>query len=249
MESCRPRTSPCESNTQVYEQDDEPFDPRTYREAVGSLVYAMVSTRPDLCYAVSKLSQTLSNPTTGNWQMLKHVFQYIQGTLDLGLVFRKTDKLGLIGYADADWANSNDRKSMTGYCFMMSENGPAISWKTQKQTSTALSTCEAEYMALSAASQEAIYLIRIYENLTGKNCSPVKIFGDNQGSLALVKNPIKHGRSKHIDIRYHFVRDCVAEGKVELSYIPSNDNLADPFTKPLSRVKLNNLREKLFGLA
>ena len=249
MESCRPRTSPCESNTQVYEQDDEPFDPRTYREAVGSLVYAMVSTRPDLCYVVSKLSQTLSNPTTGNWQMLKHVFQYIQGTLDLGLVFRKTDKLGLIGYADADWANSNDRKSMTGYCFMMSENGPAISWKTQKQTSTALSTCEAEYMALSAASQEAIYLIRIYENLTGKNCSPVKIFGDNQGSLALVKNPIKHGRSKHIDIRYHFVRDCVAEGKVELSYIPSNDNLADPFTKPLSRVKLNNLREKLFGLA
>ena len=247
MESCRPRTSPCESNTQVYEQDLEPFDPRTYREAVGSLVYAMMATRPDLCFVVSKLSQKLSAPTIGDFKMLKHVLQYIRGTTNDGLIFRYVEQPKLIGYTDSDWASASDRRSTTGYCFMLSECGPAISWKTKRQASTALSTCEAEYMALSAATQEAIYLARILSEFLDAETKPVKIYCDNQGAIALVKNPVKHGRSKHIDIRYHFTREHVEKGTIELEYVPSNFNLADPFTKPLGRVKWVNFRKPLFG--
>ncbi len=109
--------------------------------------------------------------------------------------------------------------------------------------------CEAEYMALIAASQEAVYIQRLFNELMDINYGPVLINCDNQGALALVRNPTIHGRTKHIDIRYHFIRDCVSDGKVELSYIPSESNLADPFTKSLCRVKWGNFRDKLFGNA
>ena len=248
MENCKPRANPCETNLRVYESE-EPYDTHSYREAVGSLVYAMVTTRPDLCFVVSKLSQKLANPTTGDWQMLKHVMQYVKGTTDLGLRFKRTPNLKLIGYADADWASAADRRSTTGYCFLMTEDGPAISWKTKRQASTALSTCEAEYMALSAATQEAIYLARIFTSFMNIESEvTVKMFCDNQGAIALTKNPKNHGRSKHIDIRYHFVRDCLLNNQIELKYIPSNDNLADPFTKTLGRVKWSNLKDSLFGI-
>ena len=127
--------------------------------------------------------------------MLKHVMQYIKGTTDLGLRFKQTPSLTLIGYADADWATAADRRSTTGYCFLMTEDGPAISWNTKRQASTALSTCEAEYMALSAATQEAVYLARIFTSFMNIESEvTVKMFCDNQGAIALTKNPIKHGR-------------------------------------------------------
>jgi hypothetical protein len=179
--------------------------------------------------------------------MLKHVFQYIRGTLEDGLNFQQIVNPKLIGYADADWASASDRRSVTGYCFLLSQNGPAISWKSKRQASTALSTCEAEYMALSAATQEAIYLARILSEFLDAETEPVKMYCDNQGAIALVKNPVKHGRSKHIDIRYHFTREHVENGTIELEYVPSNFNLADPFTKPLGRVKWVNLQKSLFG--
>ena len=248
MDTCKPRSNPCETNLRAYDSD-EPYDPRTYREAVGSLVYAMMTTRPDLCFVVSKLSQKLSNPSTGDWQMLKHVFQYIRGTIEDGLIFKRIANPKLIGYADADWASAPDRRSATGYCFLLSENCPAISWKSKRQASTALSTCEAEYMALSAATQEAIYLARIFAAFKDSNSEPITMYCDNQGAIALVKNPVKHGRSKHIDIRYHFTREHVENGTIILEYIPSDQNLADPFTKPLGKVKWGNLRDSLFGEA
>ena len=150
----------------------------------------------------TKLSQHLACPNKGDWVMLTHMFRYVKGTLHYGLPFKQCDKeLKLLAFCDADWASSSkDRCSITGYCFSLSEDGPVLSWKSRKQTSVALSTCEAEYMAISATCQEAIYLARLLNVLLGKSVHPVEIKCDNQGVIALVKNPVKPNRSKHIYI-------------------------------------------------
>ena len=249
MENVKPRSTPCEINLSSYETDDstdDVIDERKYREIVGSLVYAMVCTRPDLCYVVTKLSQHLSKPTSSDWVILKHVFQYIKGTIDYGLTFRKSD-LNLFAFCDADWASTLDnRRSISGYCFMLSANGPAISWKSKKQKSVALSTCEAEYMALSATCQEVAYLCRLLKDIVKRDFEPVTIKNDNQGAIALCKNPVKHMQSKHIDIRYHFVRDYYQSKKINLEYVPSNENVADVFTKPVRKPTLLKLKNYLF---
>ena len=171
---------------------------------VGSLIYAATCTRPDLSFIVMKLSQNLSNPRTCDLLLLKHVFQYIKKTIDYALVFRKTENLKLIGYCDADWAtNVDNRRSITGYCFSLSESGPVISWRSKKQNSVALSTCEAEYMAISQTCQELSFLVQLLKDIISIDFEPVHINNDNQGAIALVKNPVKHQKSKHIDIRYH----------------------------------------------
>ena len=211
----------------------------------------MTCTRPDLSYAVTKLSQHLSNPDEGDWIMLKHVFRYLRGTSEYQLSYRKNpDGLQLLGYCDADWASSLDnRRSISGYCISLSSSGSLISWKSKKQASVALSTCEAEYMALSAVCQELSYLqqlLRDFGLITPE--SSIALFNDNQGAIALVKNPVKHSRSKHIDIRYHFVREFVDDQNVELGYIPSGKNIADIFTKPPSKMMLQNFAKFIFGV-
>ena len=249
MSSIRVRRTPCEQNLSVYESEEFVTDPM-YREAVGSLVYAMVCTRPDLSFVVTRLSQHVASPTKGDMLLLKHVFQYIKGTVDYCLKFRKIQDhdLKLHAYCDADWGSSrDDRRSITGYCFLLCEYGPVISWKSRKQPSVALSTCEAEYMALSATCQEAIFLARLFDNLSGRVGS-IDIMCDNQGTIALAKNPVKHSRTKHIDIRHHFVRDLVENGFMAIHYVPSDSNLADPFTKCLGRIKWANVTEKLIGI-
>ena len=224
-----------------------------YRAIVGSLIYAMTCTRPDLSWIVSKLSQHLSRPTEGDWTLLKQVMRYVKGTIDSKLHFTKcSTKMELVGYSDADWASSvEDRRSTTGYYFQLNSEGPAISWKSRKQQTVALSTCEAEYMALCETSQEAIYLERVFRDLMcdyDGNKVPVHIFGDNQGSLDLVKNPVKHNKSKHIDIRYHFIRDLCMSNAIELSHVASDNNIADIMTKPLPKSKYDKFRQAMFGV-
>ena len=251
MADCKPRATPSEMKPSSYdsEKTGDSSDELKYREMIGSLVYAMTCTRPDLSYIVTKLSQHLSCPNNGDWILLKHVFQYIQGTLDFKLSFHKNDKdMKVVAYCDDDWASSLDeRRSITGYLFMVSDEGPAISWKSKKQASVALSTCEAEYMALSSTCQEVSYLTRFLENIMHADFQPVEIRSDNQGAIALVKNPVKHHKSKHIDIRYHFIRDYLKEDKISLSYVPSDKNVADIFTKPCSKFKLQDFKTQLFG--
>ena len=163
MEACKPRSTPCEINPSSYDTE-ECIDEPKYRELVSSLVFAMTCTRPDLCYVVTKLSQHLSCPNKGDWVMLKHVFRYVKGTIDYGLCYKQcANDLKFLAFCDSDWASSTkDRRSITGYCFSLTEDGPVVSWKTRKQVSVALSTCEAEYMALSATYQEAIYIFYVY---------------------------------------------------------------------------------------
>ena len=252
MDKCKPRTTPCELAGYT-DENAAPFENITlYREMVGSLIYATTCTRPDLCWTVSKLSQHLSNPTETHFTMLKHVLRYIAGTVDYRLTFRKSQNLKLIAYSDADWASSPDRRSTTGYYFSLSPSGPALSWKTKKQPTVALSSCESEYMALCAAAKEAIFLQNVLDDIgkvVGMSCErrPVTIFEDNQGALALAKNPVHHERSKHIDIRYHFTRECVLNKQIEITYVQSENNVADIMTKAATKLKLSKFHAALFG--
>ena len=252
MDKCKPRTTPCE--LAGYTENDAPFDNITlYREMVGSLIYATTCTRPDLSWTVSKLSQHLSNPSLTHFTMLKHVFRYVAGTIDYCLTFKKSEQnLELIAYSDADWASSPDRRSTTGYYFSLSLVGPALSWKTKKQPTVALSSCESEYMALCAAAKEAIFLRNVLDDIgkvvgMSRECRPVTIFEDNQGALALAKNPVHHERSKHIDIKYHFTRECVLNKQIEITYVQSENNVADILTKAATKLKLSKFRVALFG--
>ncbi|CAL4070928.1 unnamed protein product, partial [Meganyctiphanes norvegica] len=134
-----------------------------------------------------------------------------------------------------------DRHSISGYCYVLNKKGPLISWRCSKQRIIALSSCEAEYVALTVAIQEAKFLRQLLADIQGCTTSGVKLYADNQGAIALAKNPVHHQRTKHIDIKYHFIRFAIEEGIIDLQYIPSGENIADQFTKPLSCVKLADL--------
>jgi transposase InsO family protein len=213
----------------------------TYASIVGALMYAMLGTRPDLAFAVGSLSRFNNNPGAVHWTHLKRVLRYLAGSINHKLTFggdghgRSKGDHGLVfGYCDADWATSiDDRRSITGWVFLAA--GGAISWQSQRQKSVALSTVEAEYMAQCQAVKEAIWLRSLLGEV-GLGCTtPMTIFTDSQGAMALAKNPEHHQRSKHIDIRYHFIREQVAQGAIELVYIPTSEMTADQLTKPLSR--------------
>ena len=216
-----------------------------YRSAVGGLMYLMVATRPDLAAAVGALSQFASDPCPTHWQALKRVLRYLQATLTHGLEFTRGDCQSVCGYSDADWAGDvQSRRSTSGYAFMM--NSGCISWRSKKQRTVALSSTEAEYMALSEATQEAVWL-KVFLCELGEMAGDeaIKIYEDNQGSIALAKNPEFHKRTKHIDIRYHFVREKVEDGQVVLEYCPTQDMLADLMTKAIPAVQFDILRTKL----
>ena len=251
MESCKARSTPCELKPSAYQSEDKTIvDEPGYRAVVGSLVYAMTCTRPDLSWIVTKLSQRLSCPTSGDWALLKQVLRYVKGTTDTKLTFSKAESLKLIGFSDSDFAaDENDRRSTTGYYFSLNFAGPAISWKSRKQPTVALSTCEAEFMALCETTQEALYLKQVLQDLNEDvEVEPVQLFGDNQGSLALTKNPSNHSRTKHIDVKFHFIRDCYTSRVIDIQHVPTEDNAADAFTKPLPRVKLEKFCQQLFGV-
>ena len=242
MSNCNPKPIPCDLTVAKVISDDSPelTDCKLYREMVGSLIYLMTVTRPDISYVVTKLSQFLSKPTKAHLNLAKHVMKYLKGTIHYDLKFKKCANLSLIGYSDSDWASSNDRFSISGYCFMLNDNGPLISWKTKKQNVVALSSCEAEYVALTYTVKEAKFLRQLYSDMLCNDRDRVTVFGDNQGAIALAYNPINHQRSKHIDIRYHFIRHEIHNDVIDLKYICTDDNTADMFTKPLSKNKLNH---------
>ena len=245
MSDCNPKTVPCDMSTNKNNITDSKELPnnRIYREIVGSLIYAMICTRPDLCYIVTKLSQHLEKPTKEHLNLCKHVLKYIKGTLNQTLNFKKIkNELCLSGFCDSDWANSDDRKSISGYCFRLNDDGPLISWKSKKQSTVALSTCEAEYMALCYAMQEANFLRQLFRDFTDAYKPKTNIFVDNQGAIALAKNPIHHQRSKHIDVKYHYIRDQILENNITLEYIPSSENVADIFTKPVNKIRLQKFK-------
>lgn len=211
---------------------------RRYQCAIGSLMYAMTQTRPDIAYAVSTLSQFAHNPDETHWKALKRVFRYIRGTLDVTIKYKSdtSGRLQLLGYSDSDWGGDLEtRKSTSGYVFQLA-NGP-VSWCSKRQKTVALSSCEAEYMALTETTKEAVWMRGLLQELGLKGFNSVAIRMDNQGAMALAKNPEFHARTKHIDIRHHYIREVESRGLIHLNYVPTADMAADGLTKPLSTVK------------
>ena len=214
-----------------------------YRELIGSLQYVSLATRPDITFAVSKLAQFLTNPARIHLDAALRVLRYLKGTsgrtLNLG-----GEVPDLAGFSDSDWGGDrDDRKSIGAYVFMMGDG--AITWKTKKQSSVALSSVEAEYMGMCQAAKEAVWITGLLEDFGITLRSPVIIYGDNQGALALVQNPVFHPRSKHIDVQYHFTRELVQSGRITVKYITTKAMIADGLTKSLPRPQHEALTKML----
>ena len=246
MQDSTPVSTPIATGTKlVKSMEESTVDQKQYQSNVGSQMYAMLCTRPDLAYAISQISQFSSNPSTIHESAAKRVLRYLNGTRNFGITFDGKRGLILEGYSDADWGAGEDRKSISGYVFTLA--GGAISWSSKKQATTALSTTEAEYIALVQAAKESIWIQRLLHELgygnmvTGSNV----IYGDNQGSIALANNPEYHARTKHIDIQYHFIRECVQNNKIDLKYCPTADMVADGMTKALARERHLDLLAKM----
>ena len=211
-----------------------------YQSLVGSLLYAAIATRPDIAHAVGVISKFSSSPTEPHLTAAKRVLRYLKGTASLAVKYQKSGNQTLIGYADADWAGDcEDRHSTTGNVFLLAD-GP-ISWMSKKQTIVALSTSEAEYVSVSAATQEVVWLRRLLEDLQALPVGPTVIMEDNQGAIAIARHPILHARTKHIDIRYHYVHEALQEGIITLSYCLTDEMIADLLTKGLPRGKFETL--------
>jgi len=158
-----------------------------------------------------------------------------------GLLYSKSDSSNCVGFSDTDWGGDlDDRKSTSGYLFQV--GGTAISWRSKKQTCVALSTAEAEYIALASAVQESLWLQQLVTDLKKEEVKSMVMYEDNQSAISMTKNPQFHGRAKHIDIKYHFVREQVGSGKLELKYCKTNDMIADMMTKGLSGEQFEKLR-------
>jgi hypothetical protein len=207
-------------------------------------MYAMVCCCPDLSYAMNHISRYMSNPGKEHWRSVQWIFRYLRGTADSCLKFERTDK-GLIGYVDSDYAADLDRRrSLTGYVFNV--GSCAVSWRATLQSVVALSTTEAEYMTICDACKELIWLKGLYAELCGVE-SCISLHCDNQSEIYLIKDQMLHERTKHIDIKYHFVRDVIEEGKLKVCKISTHDNPADMMTKPVPVAKFE-LCSSLVGL-
>ena len=211
-----------------------------YANAVGSLMYAMVCTRPDISQAVGVVSRYMHDPGKGHWQAVKWILRYLRKTVDVGLIFEQDEALGqfVVGYVDSDFAGDLDkRRSTTGYLFTLAK--APVSWKSTLQSTVAVSTTEAEYMAVTEAVKEAIWLNGLLKDL-GVVQSHISLYCDSQSAIHLAKNQVYHSRTKHIDVRYHFVREVFEKGKILLQKIPTADNPADMMTKVVTTIKFNH---------
>ena len=259
MQDCHPVATPLAVGT-VYSKADcptsdiekEQMKSYPYRTLIGMLMYLMLATRPDLAYSVSYLSQFLDNPGIIHWEGAKRVIRYLKGTKSFGIYYKCSGKMkftpqGLAstsfittrpptieGMTDSDYAaDIDDRVSRTGYVFTMS-NG-AISWKSVKQRTVTLSSTEAEYYAMSHAGREAVWIKILLTELGFGPSIPIMLRGDNQGALALLKNPVHHGRTKHIAIHHHWIREHIANGDFDTEYVNTKRNYSDIMTKALPR--------------
>ena len=247
MENCKPVSTPLEPGRkfQQLSSSDEPFDVQTYQQAIGCLTYISTATRPDIAAAVGALSQYMSKPSKDHWMGVKRILRYLKGTLKYGLQFSaQEEKPELFGYTDADWAGDVDtRRSTSGYVFQIGSG--TVSWSSRKQQTVAKSSTEAEYVALSSATQEAVWLRRLMKDLGRQMDAPTTIYEDNQGAIELAKNAKFHNRTKHIDICHHFVRERVVSNEIRVIYCPTEDMIADIMTKGLAKLTFEKLRDLL----
>jgi hypothetical protein len=245
------------AHEEVSEGRNKPADRQRYMEITGTLMYAAISTRLDIAHAVHYLASHMLAPTQHHMSAAERVLRYLAGTREVGLVFGSRNKrvigdsrgysnveIDVCAYADADWANGKaDRRSILGWVSKL--NGDPISWSSKKQRVVALSTCEAELYAEAAAIQEVFWLRGLAKELGLRTHTGSTVYGDNQGTIALSKNGVKGERTKHIDVKYHFVTESIEKGEIKLVWVPTNQQQADIFTKALPAPAFHLLRKQL----
>jgi len=254
MTDAKPQLTPLPHKCVLVERapDEDPLPPQSpYRALVGSLLYVAMWTRPDISFAVSQVARFQQDPSENHWHAAKHILRYLKGTRDLGLTFRANAngdvRAGhLRGYVDASWGEDpSTRKSQSGFVFTL--GNAAIAWKSKLQTTVALSSTEAEYLALSTAVKDALFLRNLMGDLMPSQNKTVLLFEDNQSSIKQASNLQSSERTKHIDVRHHFIKHHVANGDVALEYLPTDDQPADLLTKSLDRIKVSKFRQILLG--
>jgi hypothetical protein len=213
-----------------------------YREAVGALMYAALATRPDISFAVSLLSRFSSNPGRAHWEAVKRVYRYLIGSRDLWLTYGGEPR-SLVGFGDADGSMAEDRHAISGYAFLI--DGGAVSWSSRRQEIVSLSTTESEYVAATHAAKETLWLRSLIKEILAPLDEPTTLFSDNQSAIALAHDHQYHARSKHIDVRYHFIRWVIEEGSLRLVYCPTDAMVADILTKGLPSPKVKHFAAEL----
>jgi Reverse transcriptase (RNA-dependent DNA polymerase)/Integrase core domain/GAG-pre-integrase domain len=246
MEDCNSVQAPMEARLKLSKNSrSNPVDQTKYRSIVGSLRY-LLHTRPDLAYSVGIVSRFMENPKAEHMAAVKHILRYVKGTITLGCCYRRSSKeeRNFVGYSDSDMAGDvDDRKSTTGVIYFLGEN--VVSWFSRKQKVVALSSCEAEYIAAASAACQGVWLESLRGDLLSQQTQKIKLRIDNKSAISLCKNPVYHDRSKHIDTRFHYIRQCVEEGRIEVEHVGTGDQLADLLTKSLGRAKFQDLRERI----
>ena len=209
-----------------------------YASAIGSIMYAMICTRPDVSYALSVTSRHQSNPGLAHWTAVKNILKYLKRSNDMFLDYGGESELVVRGYTDASFqTDHDDMRSQSGFVFIL--NGGAVSWKSSKQETTADSTTEAEYIAASEAAKEGCWIKKFLNELevVPSSMDAIELYCDNNGAIAQAKEPRSHQRSKHVLRRYHLIREIIDRGDVKVCRVDSASNTADPLTKSLSQAK------------
>lgn len=245
LTDCNVSKTPMEAGYMRAGEDSEQLtDATKYRSLVGGLLYIAVNTRPDIAASVSILGRCVSQPTERDWKAAKRVVRYLKGTKQLQLKFGPGDEWNLLGYSDADWAGDlSSRRSTTGFIFFFG-SGP-VTWVSRRQSCVSLSSMEAEYVALSEASQELVWLRRLFKEIGEDISKATTILEDNQSCLSFVKAERSSKRSKHIDTKMHFVKDLCDQGDLKLVYCPSDEMTADALTKPLGAIRFLEMLERM----
>ena len=243
FDNVKPKSTPMNQNSKLTsDEKGKDVDIKKYRGMIGSLLY-LTASRPDIMYSVCVCARFQAKPKESHLNAVKRIFRYLSGTINLGLFYPITSTFDLVGYSDADYAGcQTDRKSTSGVCTYLGQS--LVSWQSKKQTSVALSTAEGEYLAAGSCCSQILWMIQTLRDF-GIKCGKVPIYCDNTSTINISKNPVNHSRTKHIDVRHHFLRDNAAKGKIELVFVPTEYQLADIFTKPLGEARFSTIRREL----
>lgn len=245
MTDCKGAATPMERGLNLARGDPKNLPDVPYRELIGCLTYAMITTRPDICAATNYFSRFQSCYTKEHFTHAKRILRYIKSTLNLKMMYQKNSNSDLlVGFVDADYENDiNDRKSISGYVFKV--YGNTITWASRKQESVSLSSTEAEYVSLVLGVSEQEWLTMLLNEMGFKRKKPVVMFEDNQSCQTVAEGQREYKRMKHIDVKYHFIQDMIEKKRVRIEYKPSEDQLADIMTKAIGRVLFEKHRQGL----
>lgn len=244
MNDCHPVSLPISPGTHLSRPTEELSNLRIpFKEAIGSLMYLMISTRPDIAFSVNQVSQFSENPQPDHWKAVKQILSYLNGTLEYGILFGP-NLTSISGYTDSDYAgNIHTRRSTSGFIFML--NGGPVAWSSRRQKCVSLSTTEAEFVAACEAAKECTWLRRLLIEITRKLTLSIPLYCDNMSAIELIMDPKFHNKTKHIDVRYNFIRSQQQSKEIDVKYVPTSKQLADPFTKALSNPRFSEMRSAI----